>query len=110
MQSRGAFSVVVFQWALSGAPPKTLIAECVTPLFSAINRAKLSGTFQGERASRECAALLFRAGGRRKQDARVLREDEGQQMVFVSDDSGGCATVLGVIILVVAALCCMKGC
>ena len=31
-------------------------------------------------------------------------------MVFVSDDSGGCATVLGVIILVVAALCCMKGC
>ena len=53
---------------------------------------------------------LFRAGGLRKQGARVLREDEGQQMVFVSDDSGGCATVLGVIILVVAALCCMKGC
>lgn len=57
------------------------------------------------------ASLFFSVrDGDAKQGARVLREDEGQQMVFVSDDSGGCATVLGVIILVVAALCCMKGC
>lgn len=46
---------------------------CATFLFSAINRAKSSGTFHGERQSRECAALLFRAERRRKQGARKGR-------------------------------------
>ena len=32
MQSRGAFSIVVFLWALSGASFKTLIAGCATPI------------------------------------------------------------------------------
>ena len=46
---------------------KTKIAECATPLFSAINRAKSSGTFQGERQGRECAVLYSaRKGGANK--------------------------------------------
>lgn len=34
MQSRGAFSIRVLLWALSGASPKTLIAGCATPISS----------------------------------------------------------------------------
>ena len=73
----------VFLWALSGASSKTLIAGCATPLFSAINRAKSSGTFQGERSDRECAVLLFRAGGQRKQGARKGEQKREEVMATI---------------------------